>query len=86
MVSSRRSRILVLTAVTLVVCFLVFAYPRSHQTVNKFASNVEEKTRLEAEVLKDKGKFQFHFVSCHNALHRQIITLITILPHTHITF
>ncbi|KAF5105207.1 hypothetical protein DV453_005044 [Geotrichum candidum] len=49
MVSTRRSRILILTAVTFVVCFLIFAYPRSQSPVSKFSPEIDEKTRLEPE-------------------------------------
>lgn len=49
MVSTRRSRILILTAITFVVCFLIFAYPRSQSHVSKFNPEIDEKTRLEPE-------------------------------------
>ncbi|KAF5093461.1 hypothetical protein D0Z03_002405 [Geotrichum reessii] len=49
MVSTRRSRILILTAITFVVCFLIFAYPRSQSQVSKFNPEIDEKTRLEPE-------------------------------------
>ena len=55
MVSSRRSRIVILTALTIGICLLIFAHPKGQQSANKFLESVEEKTRLGAEILKEQG-------------------------------